>query len=94
MRQRLRKIEEFWVRNLGNLVLREVNLIKILDFSQLCSKIFSGQILVNYYERLMLKGCNLRLREMTEAALSCTIVGKTQTAPCLLNILRTLRKPK
>ena len=61
MRQRLRKIEEFWVRNLSNLVLREVNLIEILDLSQLCSKIFSGQILVDYYECLMLKGCNLRL---------------------------------
>ena len=61
MRQRLRKIEEFWVRNLSNLVLREVNLIEILDLSQLCNKIFCGQILVDYYECLMLKGCNLRL---------------------------------
>ena len=61
MCQRLRKIEEFWVRNLGNLVLGEVNLIKILDLTQLCSEIFSGQFLVDYYECLMLEGCNLRL---------------------------------
>ena len=60
MCQRLREIEEFWVRNLSDFILGEVNLVEILDLSQLCSEIFSGQLLVDYYEGLMLEGCNLR----------------------------------
>ena len=47
MCQRLGNIEEFRVRNLGNLVLGEVYLVNVLDLAQLCSEVFSSQFLVD-----------------------------------------------